>query len=228
MPCEKSCDRIDTVDMSGVITDIKVEKSNNGRVKIYLDHQFAFTLKIFEAARLRKGQQIDPQQLDVLKEKSARDEAYRRALHYLSPRPRSRQEVARHLRNKGFPAGIVDPVIERLIAENLIDDAAFAHFWWNRRKQRKATALFRNELRKKGIEDPIISEVISRVDDAAEAKKIVDRQLRRRWAHLPPDDLKNKLVNYLRRRGYSFEIAFNAYRYACEILERDRTPIDPQ
>jgi regulatory protein len=207
--------------MSGIITDIKFQKSNCGRVDIYLDHRFAFSLQALEAARFQKGQRIDAQQIAELREESHRHEAYRRALRYLGYRPRSRREVERHLRAREFPADIIGVTIDRLVDEGLIDDKAFASLWLDRRKPRKAAAVFRCELEKKGIEDPIISEVISQIDDDAEAKQIVDRRLYRRWAHLPPEDLKKKLVNFLRRRGYSYDVSFKALRYAREKLDRD-------
>lgn len=84
------------------------------------------------------------------------------AARFLEVRPRSIDEVRRRLRDAGYRAGLVEGAVERLVDLGMLDDRAFARAWVesrDRARPRGERAL-RAELRRKGIADEVVVEVL--------------------------------------------------------------------
>jgi regulatory protein len=82
---------------------------------------------------------------------------------FLGVRPRSVAETRRRLGDLGYPQGLVDTVIDRLLEMAYLDDQAFARAWVesrDRARPRGEMAL-RRELAQKGVPKPVIDEVLS-------------------------------------------------------------------
>jgi regulatory protein len=92
------------------------------------------------------------------------------AAQLLSVRSRSVGETRRRLQALGYPVPLVDEVIGRLEAMGYLDDRVFAATWVasrDRARPRSGSAL-RLELRRKGIDDAVIRDVLgTREADAA-------------------------------------------------------------
>ncbi|MFL7792696.1 MAG: regulatory protein RecX, partial [Anaerolineae bacterium] len=127
--------------------------------------------------------------------------------NFLSYRPRSEAEVRRNLCEKNLEKDVIEVVIERLTRAGLLDDREFARYWVENRlqfKPRGAQAL-RQELWKKGVPDPIISETIESVDENDAARRVAEEGARR-MAHLKSRDFYRKLSAYMARRGFSYAV----------------------
>lgn len=84
------------------------------------------------------------------------------AAAFLAVRSRSVGETRQRLVRLGYPAPIVEQVLERLVAIGYLDDAAFARAWVesrDRARPRGAVAL-RRELQRKGVPEDVISGVL--------------------------------------------------------------------
>lgn len=207
----------------GVITSIEVQKRNKERANIYIDGQFAFALSLIEAAGLRKGQQLSAQQIDKLKQEDAVIKAVDRALRFLSYRPRSIQEVQRNLAAKDIPPDVVDSAVQRLCSMGYLDDHAFARYWVENRSSFKplGPGALRHELRTKGVDPDIISEVLeTELDTDAAAYAAASRQAPR-LRGLSRRDFRQKLGNFLQRRGFN-------YGTARAALDRVMSEMDEQ
>ena len=84
---------------------------------------------------------------------------------------------------------------------------AFAQFWKDNRESfsPRSQWLTRLELRRKGIADDIIDEVIDNIDDDTSAYRAALSKAR----SLPPSDyqsFRRRLGGYLKRRGFSYEV----------------------
>jgi regulatory protein len=204
--------------MKQTITDLKLDRRNRGRVRVYLNHGYAFTVNLLDAADLEKGCEISDEIISKLRHKHDQYEAYIRSIKYISYRLRSRREVEQYLTGKRFSPEIIADTITRLTDEKLLNDTVFAQSWINNRNKFKprATTALRFELLQKGIDKDIIETVLADVDDEVLACTIVERKLGR-WCKLNRKDAKVKIFNYLRRRGFNYEISMNAYRYALSL-----------
>lgn len=204
--------------MKQTITDLKLDRRNRGRVRVYLDHRCAFTVNLLDAADLEKGREISDESISRLRHKHDRYEAYIRSIKYISYRLRSRREVEQYLTGRSFSSEIIADTITRLTDEKLLNDTVFAQSWINDRNNFKprATTALRFELLQKGVDKDIIETVLADVDDEMLARTIVERKLGQ-WCKLNRKDTKVKIFNYLRRRGFNCEISMNAYRYALSL-----------
>ena len=195
--------------MENVITDIQAQKRNRNRLNIFLDGQYAFSLDRMAAAWLTVGRQLNVEEVSRLQEKDEFQTALNRALHYLSYRARSNQEMQTYLRQKGFDTGLIDRVIARLIEERLIDDLDFAQAWLDNRERfrPRSQSLMRLELRQKGVAESEIEQSMqtAALDDFALAMK-AGKKLSRRYQLLDKPEYDRKLAAALQRRGFSYAV----------------------
>lgn len=97
-----------------------------------------------------------------------------KATRLISHRDRSVSELRGRLAETSGPDGeTVDPdlvelVVERCIANGMVDDARFATEWVRQRQhnQRKSVSVLRRELVTKGVAGHLIEEALSQVDEA--------------------------------------------------------------
>lgn len=154
--------------------------------------------------------------------------AYDAALRLLGVRARSRAELLSRLRDKDFPAEEIDSVMARLDRAGLIDDADFAEQWVRSRHQHsgKGRTALRHELRHKGVDQLVIDQALSQVDDDAEHDRAAEL-LRRKIARLGPEDVLDRgdrdkhtrrLVAMLARRGYAPALALDLVRTELDRL----------
>jgi regulatory protein len=189
--------------MPGTITALEVQKRNKERVNVYLDGEYAFSLVMIEAARLRKGQTLSAEEIASLQARDAVEHNVDRAVRFLSYRPRSISEIRRNLAQKDVPDSVIDEVIMRLENLGYVDDLAFARFWVENRdefKPRGPLAL-RQELRQKGIANKLIEQVLADVDFFDAAYRAAHKKIPR-WRGLNRLTFKQKLYPYLARQGF--------------------------
>ena len=146
--------------------------------------------------------------------------AYNSSIKFLASRTRSIKEVRDNLYKKKFNNDIIDKTILVLEEENLIDDIAFAsEFVSTREKVRpKSKFALRYELRKKGISDSIIDMAISKIDENKSALAAVETKVAA-WKELDKKVMKNKMMNFLKNRGFNWEIFSTTYEIICNDLE---------
>lgn len=197
--------------MAGKITTLEVQKRNPDRVSVYLDGRFAFGLPALVAARLAQGQFLSDADVAALQEEGAVEEAYNRALHFLSYRPRSRAELEEYLEKRGVNEPQIERITGRLERAGLLDDEAFAKYWVENRERFRPRGLraLRYELRNKGIGDDTIEEALAAVDVSESAYRSAGKKARQ-LRNTDQQTFCRKLVEYLARRGFSYEVAREA------------------
>jgi regulatory protein len=199
------------------ITAIKQQVKRSDRYSIYGDGKYLFSFSEGEllASGLRIGQELDQAALDELKDKAVLDKAYDRAINLISRRPRSEWELRDYLKRKEYEPGTQDEVIGRLRERGYVDDADFARRWVESRRLLKSTSKRRlsQELRQKRIADDIIKEVLE-ADETDELEVLKDLVERKRKQSKYKDDLK--LMQYLARQGFSYDLIKEALRMSSE------------
>ena len=206
--------------MSGTITKLEIQKRNKERVNVYLDEKFAFGVMLSVALELKKGQDLSDAEIDQLKQQDDRHKAYQRALNYLSFRARSRVEIERYLRDKKYGADVIADTVNKLAAEGLVDDTAFAQSWVENRERLKpkGTRALRYELRQKGLNDAAIENALEEVDEEAMAWQALEKKLRQ-WQRLDEETFKRKAMSFLSRRGFGYEVTREAVERAWTLSD---------
>jgi regulatory protein len=134
--------------------------------------------------------------------------------------------VRDRLRERGHASERVQETIERAIHAGLLDDAAFAKLWIRDRVGRHplSRAAVVQELRAKGVSDPLIAETLEKeYPQAVEgelAQRLVEDRLQR-LRGVDPNRRTARVLAHLSRRGFSRGLAVDAVRAGEEALQRE-------
>ncbi|HSN94044.1 MAG TPA: RecX family transcriptional regulator [Anaerolineaceae bacterium] len=207
------------------ITAIEPQKRHKERLNIHLDGEYAFSLDRLTAIWLQEGQTLSSEDISRLQQKDVLETAYRRALHLLSFRARSSQEMERFLQDKGYSPDQVAQVNARLQEEGYLNDQRFAEDWINNRvafRPRSGKQIY-FELLRKGINRETADEALgnAQLDEDALALE-AGRKHAGRYARLDKKDFMLKLGAALARRGFNFEAAKAASKQLWQELEQDK------
>ena len=207
-----------------VITALEIQKHNKERVNVYLNEEYAFSLDILAAAQLRKGQELSESEIAVMQDEDAVVRAVDRAVRFLSYRPRSIAEVRRNLADKQIPDAVIDAAQERLTKLGYLDDRAFAAFWVENRNQFKPLSqrALRYELRQKGVSNTDIEAVLENVDETDAAYRAATNQMRR-YRGKSHDEFRQKMGNFLQRRGFSYDVIRDVVEQLIAEIETEDT-----
>jgi regulatory protein len=186
------------------ITGIESSGKNPNRVVVRLSSGRPLALWSQVAAGLGIGQDLSAADMDRLCRAEATEEAYQRALRFLSFRTRSETEIRQYLQKRGTEVETVELVMGRLRRGHLADDSQFARIWVENRatfrpRSRRALAW---ELRHKGISADEIEAALEDVDDVSLALQAGVQYARQLRGNAWPD-FRRKLYAYLARRGFS-------------------------
>jgi regulatory protein len=206
--------------MAGTVTALKIQEGNKERVNVFLDDKFAFAMTAIAAAALRKGQYLSDAEIDQFKQADERDKAYNRAIRFLGFRPRSQAEVERYLQEKKYSPQVVAHTVERLRREQYLDDEAFARFWLENRERfrPRGRQALRYELRQKGLPGEVIETILDELDEDESAWAAVESKLSR-WKGLEELIFKQKVMAFLSRRGFNYEVASQTANRAWASLD---------
>ncbi len=187
-----------------VVTALEVHQRDRECIKLFLDDEYALDLPLMQAARLSPGQQLTPAEVSELSDVGALQAAFDRAVRFLANRPRSVEEIRRHLVKKEVPDSHLAAVIERLLQRGYVDDLEFARYWVANRDRFKpmGSRALRYELRQKGVDDEIINSLLAEVDEEESAYRAATARVSR-YRGFTRLVFRQKLGALLRRRGFS-------------------------
>ncbi|MBE9501797.1 MAG: RecX family transcriptional regulator [Dehalococcoidia bacterium] len=194
------------------ITAIEAQKRGRNRVNVLLDGTFAFSLgiEVVEEQGLHLGQVLSDAQIEELASADLFRKCLNAVLRFLSYRPRSEAEIRTRL-GRRFEGQTIDRVILHLKSGHMVDDVAFAQFWMENRESfsPRSKRMLKLELRRKGIDSDVIADVVGEIDDEEGAYRAAGRRARS-WAKEDYNNFRLKLGAFLRRRGFSYEVANRA------------------
>ncbi len=139
------------------------------------------------------------------------------AMKYLSYQPRTVYEMKKYMERKGIEENDKGKIIKILLENNYLNDLDFAKLFIESRIKNKPKSkfAFRFELKKKGVTISIIDDILSQYSDQELAIKSVKSKLRL-WRDFDHDQLKKKMINYLRYRGFTYDICLSTLNYFRE------------
>lgn len=204
------------------ITSVERQKKNPKRFNVFLDGQFAFGADedLIVDKRLLKGKEISSQDLEILIKESEIGKLMERMYGLLSRRARSEGEIKTYLKQLSFKRKVkgdleiseivLAQLIEKLKKKGLINDLEFAKQWVESRGKKKGAIALKSELFRKGIDREIIEEALSvkreGESEAQTAKKLLEKRIGR-WKNLSKQEIKQKALQFLISRGFSYEIS---------------------
>jgi len=189
------------------VTRLEPQKKNPQRLNVYLDGEFAFGISRAAVPWLDEGAQLSPQKITDLQQKDQFENAYQRALNFLSFRIRSEKEIQQNLQKYEVSEDVIDDVLEKLRSVSLLDDQEFAKQWIENRIQfrPRGKRALSSELFQKGLSGQIIEDALSDLDEEGLAFDCA-RQKISKFKDLEQKKFQEKLSSYLNRRGFPYSI----------------------
>ncbi|HMC06120.1 MAG TPA: regulatory protein RecX [Solirubrobacterales bacterium] len=147
--------------------------------------------------------------------------AFEVGLAALRRKERTRAELADLLARRGFDAGEVESALARLVDAAELDDERFANRFaedkrelggWGAERIREALAARR-------VPEALIDAALEGDSQAAQLER-ARRLLARRAPPLADDSDRARALGFLTRRGYGYEVAYEAVRAAARELAR--------
>jgi regulatory protein len=185
--------------------------------------EFAFGIEACERVGVFEGQEATPGLLGALDEADRRARAHGLALRLLTHRARSQSEMRTRLSMRGVDPETIEWEVARLQEAGLLDDDRFARAWVEDRKRQspRGRRLLRYELLGRGIGPEAIDAVVADVDDRETALALA----RRKGAHTAAESYEKffaRVGDFLRRRGFDYEVAAEAAKAAWREIEAER------
>jgi regulatory protein len=226
-----------------IITKVEPLRPRGLKVRLHLDpgDPVEVMLEALERSRLGVGDPLPAERrahlLDIDADVRVRDAA----LNLVSYRARTRRELERRLRQKGFAPNRIAACLDRLEERGFVNDAAVAAAFVRDRLRHRPRGRSRlsSELRAKGVDTEVAEDVIARVFDEEETSDVcLGREVAAGWVARQSVSLltalasrdrsadharaHRRLVGYLTRRGFRGEAMQAAVRRAVELASGAR------
>lgn len=192
-----------------VIKIIKYKKENNGKYKLFLED--GSTIDTYEDVILKNNllykKDIDDSLYDIIMNDNVYEEAYSKSINYIRIRLRSINEMKVYLKSKKYSEEVINIIIERLIKNNLLNDAIFTQAFINDKLNFTTMGPYKIELelKKHNIDNNIISKCISTIDEDIiyeKINKLITKFIKSNKKY-KGFLLKNKIYTNLINLGYS-------------------------
>ena len=148
-----------------------------------------------------------------------RHAALKKAMDLLLYRDRSTAELTGRLREAGFREEVVETAINSVSSYGYLNDRRFAETFAATRAGRMSRVAISLELKKKGVDDIIIREVLEGI--TTDEGDLVYEMLKKRAGALHPLDDRElrRITGYLARKGFSSGDIWRAVRRYQSLTE---------
>lgn len=197
---------------------IKQQIKDKNRFNLYLDDKYWLAVNSYYLAlkHLKDGD-ISPELKQEIESENATDKAGFMALRYLTRRPHSVAEMRIKLKQKSIDPEDIEKTIAKLIEAKLLDDGKFAESFRRDAVLLKSESLNATKLKliKKGVSKDILDN-LDRSQEEESACRLAVKKLR-----LVRDE--QKVLAFLARKGFSYDVAKKAVRISKTITGSDNS-----
>lgn len=187
------------------ITAIKQQVKNPGRVSIFLDGKYGFSLSFDEllAEKLKSEDEIDSARLKKLKKLSDDGKLRARALEWVMGRPHSTKEFKDYMFRKKADPELTENLTQEFTDKKYLDDKAYGLWLADLRgRAGKSNRQIRSELFAKGLSRDDV-ETVLQGQGAKEVERL--RSLIAKKGRLPRyQNDPQKLAKYLMSQGFMY------------------------
>lgn len=195
-----------------VITKIARQKNNPERYNIYLNEEYAFPVDeaILLQFGLTKGKVLEAYDIEEIAYEDEIRKAFNKGLNFLSYQMRSEHEVKKKLLDLEFGEAVILEAIQKLKSYGFLNDEVYSKALLDTKKatMKKGPRAIRQDLIKKGIDKNLQDEVLetfSHEEQIKLATQLAEKVVRSEKKKTPAQ-VKQKIQDFLMRKGYSFGI----------------------
>jgi regulatory protein len=187
------------------ITAIKQQIKNLGRVSIFVDGKYSFSLSLDELVthKIKNNDELSEADVKQLKKISTDGKLKARALEWVLNRPHSVREFQDYLRRKKAEPDLIEKWVEEFTGKKYLNDHAYAQWLYELRSRAgKSNRAIKAEFFKKGI-TPDTMDAVFEEDASNELERIklviAKKSKLSRYKNNP-----EKLTQYLTSQGFSY------------------------
>ena len=133
---------------------------------------------------------------------------WNKLLNFLSYRERSEWECRCFLKDNFLPLPLIEKLVDKAVSSNLIDDVRFAEIYvQDLLAKKKSKNQIKAKLIEKHLSESLIAEVLERYCTEQQKEEILLVNFDKaagRFSSLPAEIRKEKILNYLVRKGFSY------------------------
>jgi regulatory protein len=199
-----------------LIVEIEPAKRKKGWFELKISGKPPFLIDEETVFRngLKAGDIISDSRLRRVKEEADLAWLKHRGMQILSRRMLSERDLRRKLSAERKPAELRDKAMSKLKEYGFYDDSVYAAAYTRSQLARgiKSRLYLKKKLWEKGIPREISESAIDKelegIDEESAVRELASKKLRT-LSNLPPDKAKNRLVSFLRNKGFSWDLIRN-------------------
>ena len=194
----------------------KLEPYNHGRIKVYIEEEFAFLLYKKELKRFHVEVEHELSEetcIQIHHNLSLR--CKKLALHLLERMDRSERELRTKLRDKLYPSSIIDEAIVYVKSFGYINDSNYGRKVIERCSTTKSRIDLKHTLQNKGLDRDLVEELMEKHHGVEDTQIAIQNLLRKRKfdASKASREDYRRIYAYLARRGFSYDDVNAVLRY---------------
>lgn len=206
------------------MTVTNIKELSKSRVRIEIDHEFAFVLYKGELRlhKIEEGDEIEDAVYDRIMKDVLPKRAKLRAMNLLKNRTYTKAQLKDKLLQGGYPEQIADIAVDYVVSYRYVDDEQYVRDFIEYNREKKSRKRIQLDLMYKGISEQLFQDIWEEI--AGDDEEVIEREQIIYWMnkkHFCPQEAtfeeKQKMMAFLYRKGFSI----NNIR---SILSLDITP----
>lgn len=203
------------------VTNISYSKSKEVFEVVFEDEtKLLLNYNIFEKYKVSVDMDFSETEIQEMKYFSDIERAKSRAINYISGKLKTKYEVRLKLKEKDFTEDIIDEVIDILEKEEYLNDRLYCEVFIEDKKQLNGYGKnkIKSLLIQKGISKSVFEDFLDEFEYEEEFDNALKMGIKKLNLLSNEEDIfkkKQKLINYLAYRGFSFDVINDVIR---EIL----------
>lgn len=203
------------------VTNISYSKSKEVFEVVFEDEtKLLLNYNIFEKYKVSVDMDFSETEIQEMKYFSDIERAKSRAINYISGKLKTKYEVKLKLKEKDFTEDIIDEVIDILEREEYLNDRLYCEVFIEDKKQLNGYGKnkIKSLLIQKGVSKSVFEDFLDEFEYEEEFDNALKMGIKKLNLLSNEDDnskKKQKLINYLAYRGFSFDVINDVLR---EIL----------
>ena len=203
------------------VTNISYSKSKEVFEVVFEDEtKLLLNYNIFEKYKVSVDMDFSENEIQEMKYFSDIERAKSRAINYISGKLKTKYEVRLKLKEKDFTEDIIDEVIDILEKEEYLNDRLYCEVFIEDKKQLNGYGKnkIKSLLIQKGVSKSVFEDFLDEFEYEEEFDNALKMGIKKLNLLSNEEDVfkkKQKLINYLAYRGFSFDVINDVIR---EIL----------
>lgn len=201
-----------------IITKIEVQKRNKERVNIYIDNEYSFSLsnELVYKEGLKTNENIDLEKIKSIAKEDDYIKCKNAALKIVEKSYKSEKELKDKLLLKGYDNLTIDKTLNFLKEYNFLSDTNYVKMYVKDRSRLQGKKKIKYDLIKKGINDNLIEDEISNIDEDEEREVAYNMALKKYNVLSKRESdkykLSQKIYRFLLSKGYDYDIVSYAVK----------------